>query len=95
MLPKPDGITVLSRMRREGIEAPVILLTAKGETEDKVRGFDSGADDYLAKPFQIGELLARLHALGGRKGYLARESILGYANIEPNYNTLDPYGNDR
>ncbi|NMD41885.1 MAG: response regulator transcription factor [Firmicutes bacterium] len=93
MLPKLDGIAVLSRMRQEGIETPVILLTAKGETEEKVRGLDSGADDYLAKPFQIEELLARLRALGRRKGYLAQGSMLGYADIELNYNTLDLYGN--
>lgn len=93
MLPKVDGISILREIRRQGIETPVILLTAKGETEDKVKGLDSGADDYLAKPFQTGELLARLRALGRRKGQLMQESILNYADIEFNYNTLDLYGN--
>lgn len=93
MLPRMDGIMVLDQIRGKGIEVPVILLTAKGETEDKVRGLDSGADDYLAKPFRIEELLARLRALGRRKDRLAQGSLLSYADIELNYNTLDLYGN--
>lgn len=93
MLPKMNGIDVLCEMRKQGTETPVILLTAKGETEDKVTGLDSGADDYLAKPFQTEELLARLRALGRRKGQLIQGSILSYADIELNYNTLDLYGN--
>jgi two-component system, OmpR family, response regulator ArlR len=52
MLPKMDGINVLKELRRNGIETPIIFLTAKGETEDKVNGLDSGADDYLATPSQ-------------------------------------------
>ena len=67
MLPKMDGISILKELRKNGIETPVILLTARGEIEDKVRGLDSGADDYLAKPFHTDELLARLRALGRRK----------------------------
>lgn len=93
MLPKMDGISVLRQMRKQGIETPVILLTAKGEIEDKVTGLDSGADDYLPKPFQTEELLARLRALGRRKGQLMPGSVLSYADIEFNYNTLDLYGN--
>lgn len=93
MLPKMSGINVLCEMRKQGIETPVILLTAKGETEDKVTGLDSGADDYLAKPFQTDELLARLRALGRRKGQLIQGSVLSYADIEFNYNSLDLYGN--
>lgn len=81
MLPKMNGIDVLRALRENGIEAPVILLTAKGETEDKVRGLDSGADDYLAKPFHTDELLARLRALGRRKTELIRDGILRYGNI--------------
>lgn len=71
----------------------MILLTAKGETEDKITGLDSSADDYLAKPFQTEELLARLRARGRRKGQLIQGSVLSYADIEFNYNTLDLYGN--
>lgn len=92
MLPKVGGISILCEMRKHGVDTPVILLTAKGETEDKVKGLDSGADDYLAKPFQAEELLARLRALGRRKGQLIPRSILSYGDIEFNYNTLDLYG---
>ena len=63
MLPKTDGITVLKTLRSEGFDTPVILLTAKNEIPDKVLGLDSGADDYLAKPFNTEELLARIRAL--------------------------------
>jgi len=89
MLPKMDGITVLKELRQSGIETPVILLTAKGETEDKVKGLDSGADDYLPKPFQAEELMARLRALGRRKDKVSFEGILRFGDIEYNPNTLD------
>ena len=89
MLPKLDGISVLRELRNNGAEVPVILLTAKGEIEDKVRGLDSGADDYLAKPFQMEELLARLRALGRRKGELVHDNILRFEDIELNPLTLD------
>ncbi len=89
MLPKMDGISVLKELRKNGIQTPVILLTAKGETEDKVRGLDSGADDYLAKPFHTEELMARLRALGRRKDELIKDNILQYADIELNLLTLN------
>lgn len=63
MLPKVDGIGVLKWMRRKGIETPVLLLTAKSAIEDRVIGLDSGADDYLVKPFAYEELLARMRVL--------------------------------
>ena len=88
MLPKMDGINVLKELRKNGIETPVILLTARGATEDKVRGLDSGADDYLAKPFHTDELLARLRALGRRKTELLNDGILKYGDIELNPLTL-------
>lgn len=88
MLPKRDGISVLKELREKGIATPVILLTARGETEDKVRGLDSGADDYLAKPFHTDELLARLRALGRRKTDLINGGILKYGDIELNPLTL-------
>jgi len=62
-LPVMDGVTVLKRWRAEGREMPVLILTARGSWHDKVEGIDAGADDYLAKPFQMEELLARLRAL--------------------------------
>ena len=63
MMPKMDGITVLKKIRAEGIQIPVIMLTAKSEIDDKVLGLDSGANDYLTKPFDTKELLARLRAM--------------------------------
>lgn len=62
-LPKKDGIAVCKSLRKNRIDAPVIMLTAKGEIEDKILGLDSGSDDYLAKPFDFNELLARIRAL--------------------------------
>jgi len=66
MLPDIDGITVLRLLRAKGIETPVLLLTALGSVDDRVAGLDSGADDYLAKPFAFSELLARIRALARR-----------------------------
>jgi DNA-binding response OmpR family regulator len=63
MLPKVDGFTVLAEMRRGGIGTPVLMLTARGGIDDRVRGLDEGADDYLAKPFSPAELMARIRAL--------------------------------
>ena len=62
-LPEVDGLTVLDRWRKEGRAAPVLVLTARDSWSDKVAGLDAGADDYLAKPFQTEELIARLRAL--------------------------------
>jgi DNA-binding response OmpR family regulator len=63
MLPKMDGLQVLKELRDRGVKTPVLLLTARSEVEDRVRGLDQGADDYLVKPFAFSELLARLRAL--------------------------------
>jgi len=63
MLPEKDGFTVLREMRREGITTPVLMLTARGDVDDRTRGLDLGADDYLGKPFAREELLARIRAL--------------------------------
>ena len=68
MMPKMDGIEVLRRRRADGFSAPVMLLTAKGEKDDRVLGFDAGADDYLPKPFAPDELLSRVRALLRRAG---------------------------
>ena len=67
-LPKIDGFTVCRSIRKAGSAVRILMLTARGNTEDRVRGLDSGADDYLAKPFEIEELLARLRALLRRRG---------------------------
>ena len=63
MLPKKDGIAVCHELRMKKVNTPILMLTAKDSVEDRVRGLDSGADDYLVKPFAFGELLARLRAL--------------------------------
>ena len=66
MMPGMDGIEVLKNIRAEGLNTPVLMFTAKDEISDKVKGLDSGADDYLTKPFATDELLARIRALGRR-----------------------------
>jgi DNA-binding response OmpR family regulator len=68
MLPVKDGLTVLKNLRQGGIKTPVLMLTAKDSTEDKVSGLDEGADDYLTKPFSLDELLARVRTLLRRQG---------------------------
>lgn len=68
MMPHMDGLSLLEQIRKGGIDIPVLMLTAKGDVEDKVKGLDLGADDYLAKPFSIDELLARVRALLRRSG---------------------------
>lgn len=95
MLPELDGIGVLRELRSSGIMTPVILLTAKSETSDKVNGLDSGADDYLVKPFQTEELLARLRALCRRRGEPVQGDNLRIADIEFNPHRLILYGPDR
>jgi DNA-binding response OmpR family regulator len=82
MLPTMDGMTVLQTLRQEGIATPVILLTAKGQTADKVKGLDLGADDYLAKPFHTEELLARLRALQRRKPELCNAGVITFGDLE-------------
>lgn len=89
MLPKLDGISILQVIRRNKLGTPVVLLTAKSDTEDKVRGLDNGADDYLAKPFEMEELLARIRAIARRNGDLIHHNIYRYNDIEYNPQTLD------
>jgi DNA-binding response OmpR family regulator len=66
MLPKMDGMEICRRLREDGIQTPILMLTARGQLSDKVEGLNSGADDYLAKPFAFAELVARIKALGRR-----------------------------
>ncbi len=81
MLPKEDGLSLLQRWRRAGLKTHVLVLTARGAIEDKVRGLDMGADDYLTKPFELGELLARLRALV-RRGHQIKDPILRILDLE-------------
>jgi len=80
MMPRLDGFEVVRRLRDQHVSTPVLMLTARGETEDRVRGLDSGADDYLVKPFAFEELSARLRALGRRS--TARHPVLTAGEIE-------------
>ena len=89
MLPLMNGLDVLKKARKEGIECPIILLTAKGEVSDKVAGLDCGADDYLPKPFYTEELLARIRALSRRKGEVINENELSFGDISLNVGTLE------
>ncbi len=66
MLPGRNGLEILATMRRQGVKTPILLLTARDAIEDRIRGLDAGADDYLVKPFAFPELLARIRALGRR-----------------------------
>jgi DNA-binding response OmpR family regulator len=81
MLPKKDGLTLLREWRSSGLSAHVLVLTAKGMLEDKVRGLDIGADDYLTKPFELEELLARLRALI-RRTHQVKDPILRIRDLE-------------
>lgn len=83
-LPKIDGLTLLERWRAGGITVPVLVLTARGSWTEKVRGIDGGADDYLTKPFQMDELLARLRALIRRSsGQVTPELRSGSLVLDP------------
>ena len=82
MLPDLDGFEVLRRLREAGRREPVIFLTAKDATEDRVRGLTVGGDDYVVKPFAIEELLARVQAVLRRTGQLTGDAVLRYADLE-------------
>jgi DNA-binding response OmpR family regulator len=73
MLPGMDGFVLASRLREQGQFVPILMLTARGQAEDVLRGFESGADDYLPKPFELGVLIARIHALLRRREWLRRD----------------------
>jgi len=81
MLPKIDGLTLLKRWRRDGIKTHVLVLTAQKSVDDQVKGLDSGADDYLAKPFELEVLLARLRALI-RREHQVKDPVLRICDLE-------------
>lgn len=91
MLPGRSGLEILRTLRQEKITVPILLLTAKSETEDKVTGLDSGADDYLTKPFEMQELLARLRVLARRKQEIISQSNCVFGDIVLNPHTLSLY----
>lgn len=80
MMPKMNGIEVLEKLRREGVKTPVMMLTAKGQTYDRIAGFDAGADDYLPKPFEPDELISRVRAML-RRSEDYRPTVLSFADI--------------
>ncbi len=82
MMPLMDGVTALTKIREAGNRTPVILLTAKAEVDDRIEGLDAGADDYLAKPFAMGELLARLRSLIRRNQTDSANLTLGAVTLD-------------
>jgi DNA-binding response OmpR family regulator len=82
MLPDVDGLTVLKRLRESGVGTPVLLLSALGRTADRAEGLDAGADDYLAKPFEAEELVARLRALHRRSSGREHSAVIIYGAFE-------------
>ena len=95
MLPKMDGIEVLKRIREEGIDTPIIILSAKSEIEDRVKGLDYGADDYIPKPFNTTELLARVRARLRRKSDELDLSLPNFGDLELDKQNLTLYKDDK
>jgi DNA-binding response OmpR family regulator len=81
MLPKEDGLSLLQRWRKDGLSMHVLVLTARGSMEDKVKGLDLGADDYMTKPFELEELLARVRALV-RRGHQVKSPLIRIHDLE-------------
>src|ERR1700727_3166768 len=81
MLPDIDGITVMRQLRDDGVCAPVLIVSALGEVDDRVRGLRAGGDDYLVKPFSFVELLARVEALGRRSDTVIKETVLRIGDL--------------
>ena len=88
MMPKMSGLEVLRQLRAEGSRTPVLLLTAKSEVEDRIQGLDLGADDYLPKPFAMGELLARVRAMLRRREEFT-PTVLRCGDLELNQQTAE------
>lgn len=81
MMPRMNGIEALQKLRQSGVKVPVMMLTAKAETADRITGFDAGADDYLPKPFSPDELLSRVRAMLRRGGAEYKAPVLTFANL--------------
>jgi two-component system OmpR family response regulator len=82
MLPDLDGIAVMQQLRQDGVATPVLIVSALGEVDDRVRGLRAGGDDYLVKPFAFAELLARVEALARRSATVVRETVLRVGDLE-------------
>jgi len=95
MLPKLDGLSIIERMREKKIRTPVIILSAKGSVEDRVKGLQAGSDDYLVKPFAFSELLARIQALIRRASGISEPTGLHVADLSMNLITREVMRGDR
>ncbi|MBN1829938.1 MAG: response regulator transcription factor [Deltaproteobacteria bacterium] len=84
MLPKLDGLALIERMRKAGVNTPVIILSARGSVEDRIAGLQTGSDDYMTKPFSFSELLARVQALIRRSSGVSESTRLLYADLSMN-----------
>ena len=82
MLPKRDGLSVIGTLRAKGIETPVLILSALGQVDDRVKGLRAGGDDYLPKPYSFSELLARVEVLARRRGGRSEETVYRVADLE-------------
>lgn len=94
MMPEKDGMEALCEIRKKGIFTPVLLLTAKGDISDRVAGLNAGADDYLPKPFDVSELVARVRALTRRSDSYAPE-ILTFQNLSLDCNRYEAFVSER
>lgn len=88
MMPKKNGLEVLDKLRTQGVHTPILLLTAKSEIEDRIRGLDKGADDYMTKPFAMGELMARVRAMTRRKSEFT-PNLIELGNIQLNKDSYE------
>jgi two-component system OmpR family response regulator len=95
MLPKLDGLSLIERMRREKRNTPVIILSAKDSVDDRVKGLQTGGDDYMTKPFAFSELLARVQALIRRAGGLSEPTQLTFENLSMNLLTREVIREER
>ncbi|WP_218419663.1 response regulator transcription factor [Alteromonas lipotrueae] len=93
-LPRLDGLSVCERMRNDGNDTPVIMLTARDQLEDKLAGFQKGADDYLVKPFAMAELVARVTALAGRRSAQVNQVAMGNVTLKINGQEAQAGSND-
>ena len=97
MLPEMDGFEVLKEIRKRGVQTPILMLTARDEVKSKVQGLDYGADDYMTKPFDVEELLARIRAITRRKGQVILDELkfedlaldLNNYSISTNYKSIN------
>jgi len=96
MLPKKDGFEILKNLKNEKINTPIIMITAKSEMEDKLKGLENGVDDYITKPFHMRELIARIKIVLKRNSNIENANILEYSDLKLDLNTgkMNSNGNE-